>query len=176
VGVVKSHCKLGLTATLVREDSLIKDLNFLIGPKLYEANWLDLARDGHIANVQSNEVNAPLAPLSLSLLMISTPPLHCANSSLHFHHALHPPYVQLMVFIHYGSQLHSIAPHFNIIFDLVFHFRLFIFLSCFQASLSQFNPLHWGKFNLTSISKFTLLPTQSQKGNQRTALHSLRLS
>jgi DNA excision repair protein ERCC-3 len=27
-------------------------LNFLIGPKLYEANWMDLAKDGHIANVQ----------------------------------------------------------------------------------------------------------------------------
>ena len=38
----KAHCKLGLTATLVREDDKIQDLNFLIGPKLYEANWLDL--------------------------------------------------------------------------------------------------------------------------------------
>jgi DNA excision repair protein ERCC-3 len=38
----KSRCKLGLTATLVREDDKIGDLNFLIGPKLYEANWLDL--------------------------------------------------------------------------------------------------------------------------------------
>ena len=37
-----AHCKLGLTATLVREDDLITDLNFLIGPKLYEANWMDL--------------------------------------------------------------------------------------------------------------------------------------
>ena len=44
IGIVKAHCKLGLTATLVREDSLIADLNFLIGPKLYEANWLDLTR------------------------------------------------------------------------------------------------------------------------------------
>lgn len=46
----KSRCKLGLTATLVREDDKIGDLNFLIGPKLYEANWLDLqvgaAREG----------------------------------------------------------------------------------------------------------------------------------
>jgi DNA excision repair protein ERCC-3 len=33
---------LGLTATLVREDDKIEDLNHLIGPKLYEANWLDL--------------------------------------------------------------------------------------------------------------------------------------
>lgn len=56
MGIIKSHCKLGLTATLVREDDRISDLNFLIGPKLYEANWLDLTRAGHIANVQCCEV------------------------------------------------------------------------------------------------------------------------
>lgn len=39
---VKAHCKLGLTATLVREDDKIDDLHYLIGPKLYEANWIDL--------------------------------------------------------------------------------------------------------------------------------------
>ena len=33
---VQAHSKLGLTATLVREDDKIADLNFLIGPKLYE--------------------------------------------------------------------------------------------------------------------------------------------
>jgi len=53
---VKSRCKLGLTATLVREDEKIDDLNFLIGPKLYEANWLDLQAKGYIANVQCAEV------------------------------------------------------------------------------------------------------------------------
>ena len=49
----KAHCKLGLTATLVAEDDKVEHLNFLIGPKLYEANWLDLQRDGHGANVSS---------------------------------------------------------------------------------------------------------------------------
>ena len=39
-------------ATLVREDDKISDLNYMIGPKLYEANWMDLAAKGHIANVQ----------------------------------------------------------------------------------------------------------------------------
>lgn len=66
ITTVAAHAKLGLTginfffrtfaylsiATLVREDDKIDDLNFLIGPKLYEANWLDLAQKGHIANVQ----------------------------------------------------------------------------------------------------------------------------
>ena len=53
---VQSHCKLGLTATLVREDDKIADLNFLIGPKLYEANWLELQNRGFIAKVQCAEV------------------------------------------------------------------------------------------------------------------------
>lgn len=44
--IVQSHCKLGLTATLLREDDKIADLNFLIGPKLYEANWLELQKRG----------------------------------------------------------------------------------------------------------------------------------
>jgi len=60
---VAAHCKLGLTATLVREDDKIDDLNFLIGPKLYEANWLDLAKQGHIATVQCAEVWCPMSSL-----------------------------------------------------------------------------------------------------------------
>ena len=55
-----AHCKLGLTATLVREDAGIEDLNFLIGPKLYEANWLDLEKEGFIAKVQCSEVWCPM--------------------------------------------------------------------------------------------------------------------
>lgn len=60
ISITKSHCKLGLTATLVREDERITDLNFLIGPKLYEANWSDLAKGGFIANVQCAEVWCPM--------------------------------------------------------------------------------------------------------------------
>ena len=56
--VVKAHahCKLGLTATLVREDGKIIDLHYLIGPKLYEANWIDLSEQGFIARVQCFEI------------------------------------------------------------------------------------------------------------------------
>ncbi|KAM0334392.1 hypothetical protein ACHAQA_001418 [Verticillium albo-atrum] len=53
---IKTHSKLGLTATLLREDDKISDLNFLIGPKLYEANWMELSQQGHIARVQCAEV------------------------------------------------------------------------------------------------------------------------
>lgn len=60
--IVQSHCKLGLTATLLREDDKIADLNFLIGPKLYEANWLELQKKGFIARVQCAEVWCPMTP------------------------------------------------------------------------------------------------------------------
>ncbi|KAI8321996.1 DNA repair helicase rad25 [Martensiomyces pterosporus] len=59
---IAAHSKLGLTATLVREDEKIDDLNFLIGPKLYEANWMDLANKGHIATVQCAEVWCEMTP------------------------------------------------------------------------------------------------------------------
>jgi DNA excision repair protein ERCC-3 len=58
--IIKAHCRLGLTATLVREDERIKDLIFLIGPKLYEANWLDLTKNRYIASVMCNEVICPM--------------------------------------------------------------------------------------------------------------------
>ncbi|KAB8360878.1 hypothetical protein FH972_024612 [Carpinus fangiana] len=57
---IRTHSKLGLTATLLREDDKISDLNYLIGPKLYEANWMELAEQGHIARVQCAEVWCPM--------------------------------------------------------------------------------------------------------------------
>ena len=72
ISQVKAHCRLGLTATLVREDDLISDLNFLIGPKLYEANWMDLTAQGYLANVQCVEIWCPMTgPFMKEYLMAS---------------------------------------------------------------------------------------------------------
>lgn len=60
LSTVHSHCKIGLTATLVREDNKIKDLHFLVGPKLYEANWSELVREGYIARIKCNLVQCPM--------------------------------------------------------------------------------------------------------------------
>ena len=83
--LVHAHCKLGLTATLLREDDKITDLNYLIGPKLYEANWMELANQGHIAKVQCAEVWCPMsmefyqeyqkAPLRKQLLFYACNPV-----------------------------------------------------------------------------------------------------
>lgn len=36
----------------------------MIGPKLYEANWMDLAAKGHIANVQVRKMVVQMVPIS----------------------------------------------------------------------------------------------------------------
>eukprot|EP00055_Hartaetosiga_balthica_P010578 m.45566 g.45566 ORF g.45566 m.45566 type:complete len:784 (+) comp7228_c0_seq1:37-2388(+) len=59
---IPARCKLGLTATLVREDGKIGDLRFMVGPKLYEANWMDLQEGGYIARVKCLEVWCPMLP------------------------------------------------------------------------------------------------------------------
>lgn len=65
--IVQAHCKVGLTATLVREDDKIVDLNFLIGPKLFEANWMELQNNGYIAKVQCAEVSLAVLIVCSSL-------------------------------------------------------------------------------------------------------------
>jgi DNA excision repair protein ERCC-3 len=45
----KFYLKIGLTATPYREDQKINNLFFMIGPKLYEENWLDLVEEGCLA-------------------------------------------------------------------------------------------------------------------------------
>ena len=89
IGIVKAHCKLGLTATLVREDERISDLNFLIGPKLYEANWLDLTRAGHIANVQCAEVWCPMTKVNHPACISSHAHRYhtvCGMKAINFHY------------------------------------------------------------------------------------------
>lgn len=53
---LRVHCKLGLTATLVREDRGVDYLLEQVGPKLFEANWMDLTQSGYLAQVQCVEV------------------------------------------------------------------------------------------------------------------------
>jgi DNA excision repair protein ERCC-3 len=58
--MTKVKCKVGLTATLVREDAKVQSLDILVGPKLYEAKWMALADNGYIARVRCLEVLCPM--------------------------------------------------------------------------------------------------------------------
>jgi DNA excision repair protein ERCC-3 len=59
---IQSRRRLGLTATLVREDGHEEDVFSLIGPKKYDVPWRELERKGFIAAASCAEVRVPLSP------------------------------------------------------------------------------------------------------------------
>jgi DNA excision repair protein ERCC-3 len=63
---LQARRRLGLTATLVREDGREGDVFALIGPKRHDVPWRELEKTGHIATATCFEVRVPL-PEALSL-------------------------------------------------------------------------------------------------------------
>ena len=59
---LQARRRLGLTATLVREDGGEDDVFTLIGPKRYDVPWKDLERQGWIATARCTEIRIPLTP------------------------------------------------------------------------------------------------------------------
>jgi DNA excision repair protein ERCC-3 len=57
---IQSRRRLGLTATLIREDGREEDVFSLIGPKKFDAPWKDLESQGWIAPAVCTEVRVPM--------------------------------------------------------------------------------------------------------------------
>ena len=57
---IQARRRLGLTATLVREDGREDDVFSLIGPKKYDVPWRDLEKQGWIATASCNEIRIRL--------------------------------------------------------------------------------------------------------------------
>ena len=104
VNLVKAHCMIGLTATLLREDDKIDDLNYLIGPKLYECSNHELTRKGYIAEVMCVEVLCRFPSLFMSyylrsesdsdrrkLCNMNPEKIWCCQTILRYHENLQPP-------------------------------------------------------------------------------------
>jgi DNA excision repair protein ERCC-3 len=64
---LQAHRRLGLTATLVREDGRAGDVFALIGPKRFDLPWRDLEASGHIAQAVCYEVRVGLADALASI-------------------------------------------------------------------------------------------------------------
>jgi DNA excision repair protein ERCC-3 len=60
--ILQARRRLGLTATLVREDGLEGDVFALIGPKRYDLPWKHLEQQGWIASARCIEVRVALSP------------------------------------------------------------------------------------------------------------------
>ena len=60
---LRAACKLGLTATMVREDSLIQELQWLVGPVLFQTDLPSLRASKYINTANGHEIKCPMAPL-----------------------------------------------------------------------------------------------------------------
>lgn len=58
---VQAVRRLGLTATLVREDGMAEDVFSLIGPKRYDVPWKELEAKGFIAEAFCREIRVPMS-------------------------------------------------------------------------------------------------------------------
>ena len=58
---IQAKRRLGLTATLVREDGLEEDVFSLIGPKKYDVPWKELESKGWIAAAECMEIRTPMS-------------------------------------------------------------------------------------------------------------------
>ncbi|MCH9817110.1 MAG: DEAD/DEAH box helicase [Actinomycetia bacterium] len=70
---IQSRRRLGLTATLIREDGLEKDVFSLIGPKRYDAPWREIEAQGWIAPAHCTEVRVTLSDTEAATYAISEP-------------------------------------------------------------------------------------------------------
>lgn len=59
---LQARRRLGLTATLVREDGREDDVFALIGPKKYDVPWKEMEKEGWIARAHCTEIRLPLDP------------------------------------------------------------------------------------------------------------------
>jgi DNA excision repair protein ERCC-3 len=60
VAEIQSIRRIGLTATLVREDGAEEEVFSLVGPKKYDAPWKDLESQGWIAKAYCREIRVDL--------------------------------------------------------------------------------------------------------------------
>ena len=70
---LQSRRRLGLTATLVREDGREGDVFSLIGPKRYDAPWKDIEGQGWIAPAECTEVRVTLTDAERMTYAIAEP-------------------------------------------------------------------------------------------------------
>ena len=75
---IQARRRLGLTATLVREDGREGDVFSLIGPKRYDVPWKELEHKGFIASARCCEVRLELPPEQL-MMYVSASDRHKAR-------------------------------------------------------------------------------------------------
>lgn len=118
---IQAKRRLGLTATLIREDNKEEDVFSLIGPKKFDVPWIQMENMGWIAKASCTEIRLPLAkewnqkyilaPKRQKYHIAATNPLKLAvlERILVKH-----PNDSILIIGQYLEQLEQIAKHLNV--------------------------------------------------------------
>lgn len=113
---IQATRRLGLTATLIREDGREEDVFSLVGPKRFEMPWKDLELQGWIASVECIELRVPMISDEMDIYRTADArqKMRCASMNsaksavveklLHKHED-----EQILVIGQYLEQLHELA-------------------------------------------------------------------
>jgi len=118
---IQSRRRLGLTATLVREDGHEEDVFSLVGPKRYDVPWRELEKQGWIATADCTEVRVDLPgnqrlPYAMAgqrdqyrIAAENPVKFDVTEALLKLHQG-----DRVMVIAQYLDQLHALATRFNL--------------------------------------------------------------
>ena len=107
---IQARRRLGLTATLVREDGMEGDVFSLIGPQKYNVPWKDLEKQGWIATAICHEIRVPLAE---SARMEYAVALQREKYSVAAHNSRKLPVLQAILERHIGENVLVIGMYLN---------------------------------------------------------------
>jgi DNA excision repair protein ERCC-3 len=107
---IQARRRLGLTATLVREDGMEGDVFSLIGPQKYNVPWKDLEKQGWIATAICHEIRVPLAESARMEYAIAP---QREKYSVAAHNSRKLPVLQAILARHVGENILVIGMYLN---------------------------------------------------------------
>jgi DNA excision repair protein ERCC-3 len=118
---IQARRRLGLTATLIREDGHEKDVFTLIGPKKYDVPWKVLEKQGWIATAVCIEIRVEL-PQSQKIKYLSLPPKQQIRVAYENPHKIQVvkeilkkhKYDRILILGQYISQIKAFGKEFNV--------------------------------------------------------------
>jgi DNA excision repair protein ERCC-3 len=118
---IQARRRLGLTATLVREDGHEEDVFTLIGPKKFDVPWKDLEKQGWIATARCVEIRIDL-PYAEKMQYLSLPPKQ--QIRLAYENPLKIPVVRELLAMHQNDQVLIIGQYLSQLDDFAHEFNL----------------------------------------------------
>jgi DNA excision repair protein ERCC-3 len=118
---IQARRRLGLTATLIREDGHEEDVFTLIGPKKYDVPWKDLEKQGWIATARCIEIRIDL-PHAEKMNYLSLPPRQ--QIRLAYENPLKIPVVHELLQAHSSDQVLIIGQYLTQLDEFAAEFKL----------------------------------------------------